>query len=248
MSNADKTVLITGAAQGIGAAIALRFAEEGYKIAINCRSKNSQETSGNTIAEQCRALGAEAQCFVADVSDFDACQQMVKKVREHFSTIDVLINNAGITKDGFLVRMSEDAFDAVIEVNLKSVFNMTRHVAPLMMRARQGWIVNLSSVAGLHGNPGQLNYSASKAGIVGMTKTTAKELGSRGIVCNAIAPGFIETSMTEGLPEELKEQMLSAISLGRFGKPEDVAELALFLATTTYVTGQVIEVDGCIAM
>ena len=248
MSNTNKTVLITGAAQGIGAAIALRFAKEGYQVAINCRNKDSQHANGNAVAEQCRALGAKAQCFVADVSDFHACQQMVKEVREHFSTIDVLVNNAGITKDGFLVRMSEDAFDTVLDVNLKSVFNMTRHVAPLMMRARQGWIINLSSVAGLHGNPGQLNYSASKAGIVGMTKTTAKELGSRGIICNAIAPGFIETSMTEELPEELKEQMLAAISLGRFGKPEDVAELAFFLATTTYVTGQVIEVDGCIAM
>ena len=243
-----RTILITGGSQGLGAAMAKRFAREGANIAINCYNAQTLENGGVQTKAECEALGAKAECFIADVSDFGACEKLVKDVAAHFGTIDVLINNAGITRDYTLANMSEELFDSVIAANLKSVFNMTRHVTKLMMKKRSGHIINMASVAGVYGNRGQANYSASKAGIIGLTKTTAKELGSRGIICNAIAPGLIESPMTDVLPEELKAKMLSAVSLGRFGTAEDVAETAYFLANTSYITGQVMIVDGGLAM
>ena len=243
-----KTVLITGASQGLGAAMAKRFAREGYNVAINCYNQDTLERGGAQTKAECEALGGAAECFIADVSSFEACEQMIAKVCEHFGTIDVLINNAGITRDYMMATMTEDMFDSVIAANLKSVFNMTRHVTKLMMKKRSGHIINMASVAGVYGNRGQLNYSASKAGIIGITKTTAKELGSRGVICNAIAPGLIETPMTEVLSEDIRKKMLAAVSLGHFGTADDVAETAWFLANTAYITGQVLIVDGGLAM
>ena len=192
----------------------------------------------------------EAECFLCDVSDFTACEAMAKAVKDRFGTIDVLVNNAGITKDGLLVQMSEEQFDVVTRVNYKSVFNMMRHVGKIMIRQRSGRIINITSVAGLYGNPGQMNYSASKAGIIGMTKTGAKELGKRGITVNAVAPGFIQTPMTEVLGEEYKEAILKQIGLQRLGQPEDVANAVAFLASdrASYISGQVLEVSGCLSM
>ena len=246
----NKTACITGASQGLGAAMALRLAKDGFNIAINCRGEAEVQNGGNEVKAQCEAFGVEAGCFIADVSDFEACKQMVSAVKERFGTIDVLVNNAGITKDGLLVRMSEEQFDIVTNVNYKSVFNMTRHVGAVMMKQRSGRIVNVSSVAGLYGNAGQFNYSASKAGIVGMTLTTAKELGPRGITANAIAPGFIETPMTDVLDEKVKEKCMEAVALRRFGKPEEVASVVSFLASddASYVSGQVIVIDGAMSM
>lgn len=245
-----KTALITGASQGLGAEMARRLASDGFQIAVNCRSQVEVENGGEQVAAACRACGVEAECFICDVTDYEACGAMVKAVKERFGSIDVLVNNAGITRDGLLARMSEEQFDSVIEVNLKSVFNMMRHVSGVMIRQRGGKIVNVSSVAGLYGNAGQMNYSASKAGIVGMTLTGAKELGGRGITVNAIAPGFIETKMTEVLPEKVKEAALGNIALGRFGKPEEVASVVSFLASqdADYVSGQVIVIDGGMVM
>ena len=245
-----KTALITGASQGLGAEMARRLASDGFQIAVNCRSQAEVENGGNAVAAACRAYGVEAACFICDVTGFEACGEMVKAVKERFGSIDVLVNNAGITRDGLLARMSEEQFDSVIEVNLKSVFNMMRHVSGVMIRQRGGKIINVSSVAGLYGNAGQMNYSASKAGIVGMTLTGAKELGGRGITVNAIAPGFIETKMTEVLPEKVKEAALGNIALGRFGKPEEVASVVSFLASkdADYVSGQVIVIDGGMVM
>lgn len=240
-------MLITGASQGIGAVLAESFAENGYNAAINYRGEPDRENA-ERVAEKCRGFGAEAEIFEADVSRFSACEALAKAVVERFGGIDVLINNAGITRDGLLVRMSEEAFDSVIEVNLKSVFNVTRFVGAAMMKKRSGKIINMASVAGVYGNAGQANYSASKAGIIGLTKTTAKELGGRGITCNAIAPGFIESPMTDVLSDEIKSKILDAISLKRFGSAKDVANAALFLAGADYVTGQTIIVDGGLSM
>ena len=202
------------------------------------------------MAEACRALGVEAECFLCDVSDFAACEAMTKAVKERFGTIDVLVNNAGITRDGLLAQMSEEQFDVVTRVNYKSVFNMMRHVGKVMIRQRSGRIINISSVAGLYGNAGQMNYSASKAGIIGMTKTGAKELGKRGITVNAVAPGFIQTPMTEVLGEEYKQEILKLIALQRLGQPQDVANAVAFLASdkAAYISGQVLEVSGCLSM
>ena len=192
------------------------------------------------MAEACRALGVEAECFLCDVSDFAACEAMTKAVKERFGTIDVLVNNAGITRDGLLAQMSEEQFDVVTRVNYKSVFNMMRHVGKVMIRQRSGRIINISSVAGLYGNAGQMNYSASKAGIIGMTKTGAKELGKRGITVNAVAPGFIQTPMTEVLGEEYKQEILKLIALQRLGQPQDVANAVAFLASdkAAYISGR----------
>jgi 3-oxoacyl-[acyl-carrier protein] reductase len=244
----DKVILITGGSQGLGAQMARRFAREGASIAINCYNQDTLENGGRRTKAECEALGGKAECFIADVSSFEACEKLVKDTAAHFGTIDVLINNAGITRDNSIASMNGDQFDAVIAANLKSVFNMTRHVTRLMMKKRSGHIINMASVAGVYGNRGQANYSAAKAGVIGLTKTTAKELGSRGIICNAIAPGLIESPMTDVLSDDLKAKMLSAVSLGRFGTAEDVAEVAYFLATTAYVTGQVLIVDGGLAM
>lgn len=245
-----KCALITGASQGIGACIAETLAANGYHIAINCRSQHEVENGGNETAEKCRSHQVEAECFIADVSDFEACGEMVKSVVERFGSLDVLVNNAGITKDGLMVRMSEDQFDAVIAVNLKSVFNMMHFAGKVMMRAKSGHIVNIASVAGLYGNAGQINYSASKAGVVGMTMTAAKELGPRGVNVNAVAPGFVETPMTAVLPEKVREEALSGIALGRFGRPQDIADAVTFLASdqASYITGQVLVIDGGMVM
>ncbi|MDE6724784.1 MAG: 3-oxoacyl-[acyl-carrier-protein] reductase [Ruminiclostridium sp.] len=240
--------VITGSARGIGAAIALRLAKDGFDIALNDVSEKSFEN--NDIMDQIKAQGVKCEKFIADVSKADQVEAMVKAVKEQFGSIDVLVNNAGITRDGLLARMSEENYDLVIAVNQKSVYNMMRYVAPIMMKQRSGRIINMSSVAGLHGNPGQFNYSASKAAIIGMTKSAAKELGSRGINVNAIAPGFISTPMTDLLTEEQKKAILEMIAMKRYGNVEEIAGVASFLAgkDSSYVTGQVIEISGGLSM
>lgn len=240
--------IITGSARGIGAAIALRLAKDGYDIALNDISEVMFED--NSIMEDIKALGVQCEKYIADVSDHQQCSDMVKAVKERFGSIDVLVNNAGITRDGLLARMSEENFDLVIAVNQKSVFNMTKFAGSVMMKQRSGRIINLSSVAGLYGNAGQMNYSASKAAIIGMTKTTAKELGSRGITCNAVAPGFISTPMTDKLSDEVKNSILSMIAMKRYGEVNEIAGVVSFLASpdASYVTGQVIEISGGLSM
>ncbi len=246
----SKTALITGATQGIGACIAKRLAEDGFNIAINCRSEQEKENGGLAVQEACRAFGVEAECFIASVSDFAACGEMAAAVKERFGSIDVLVNNAGVTKDGLIARMTEEQFDFVANVNYKGVFNMIRHVTPVMMKQRSGRIINVTSVAGLYGNAGQLNYSASKAGVIGMTLTAAKELGPRNINVNAVAPGFIETPMTDVLDEKYKEEVKAQIPLRRFGKPEEIAGAVSFLAgkDSAYISGQVLVIDGAMPM
>ena len=246
----NKTALITGASQGIGASIAKKLASDGFNIAINCRSDEDVTNGGNDVKALCESFGVEAECFVADVSDFAGCETLVKFVKERFNTVDVLVNNAGITRDGLIARMSEEQFDIVTSVNYKSVFNMVRQVAPIMMKQRSGRIINMASVAGVYGNPGQFNYSASKAGVIGMTLSAAKELGARNITVNAIAPGFIKTPMTDVLDEKAKEAIKNSISLNRFGEPEDVSNAVAFFASenSSYITGQVLVVDGGMVM
>ena len=202
------------------------------------------------VAQQCRALGVEAELFAANVADYAQCEAMTKAVKERFGTIDALVNNAGITKDGLMVRMTEEQYDAVIAVNQKSVFNMMKLVGTIMMRQRHGRIVSLASVAGLYGNPGQINYSASKAAIIGMTKTIAKELGARGVTVNAVAPGFIQTPMTDALTEEQRNKMLELVAMKRYGDPKEVASVVSFLCSddASYVTGQTIEISGGLMM
>lgn len=245
-----KTAIITGSARGIGAAIAKRLAKDGCNVVINDVSQETLDTAGAQVAGECRALGVRAECYAADVSDYAQCEAMVKWVKAEFGTVDILINNAGITRDGLMVRMDEEIYDMVIRINQKSVFNMTKLCGAVMMRQRSGRIVNLASVAGLYGNPGQINYSASKGAVIAMTKTTAKELGSRGITCNAVAPGFIQTPMTDKLTDEQKAAMLQMIAMKRYGQPEEVAGVVSFLCSddSAYVTGQVIEISGGLSM
>lgn len=242
------TALITGSSRGIGAAIALRLAQDGFDIALN--DLNESMFEGNDIVEKIREIGVKCEYFCADVSDYSQCEEMVGRVKETFGGLDVLVNNAGITKDGLMARMSEEQYDAVINVNQKSVFNMMKHAGKIMMKQRSGKIVNLASVAGLYGNPGQINYSASKAAIIGMTKTVAKELGSRGVNVNAVAPGFIKTPMTDALTEEQRNAMLGLIAMKRYGLPEEIAGVVSFLVSkdASYVTGQVIEISGGLMM
>ncbi len=243
-----KTAVITGSARGIGAAIALRLAKDGYNIALNDISEAMFEN--NDIADKIRELGVEAEIFIADVSKYSDCEEMVKKIKARFGTIDCLVNNAGITRDGLMARMPEEQYDLVVAVNQKSVFNMMKLVGSVMMRQKSGRIISLASVAGLYGNPGQINYSATKAAIVGMTKTVAKELGSRGITANAVAPGFIKTPMTDKLTEEQRNKMLELIAMKRYGTADEIAGVVSFLASddASYVTGQVIEISGGLMM
>lgn len=242
------TALITGSSRGIGAAIALRLAQDGFNIALN--DLNESMFENNDIIEKIKETGVECEYFCADVSNYNQCEEMVTAVKERFGGLDVLVNNAGITKDGLMARMSEEQYDMVINVNQKSVFNMMKLAGKIMMKQRSGKIVNLASVAGLYGNPGQVNYSASKAAIIGMTKTVAKELGSRGINVNAVAPGFIKTPMTDALTEEQRNMMLNLIAMKRYGLPEEIAGVVSFLVSkdASYVTGQVIEISGGLSM
>lgn len=242
------TALITGSARGIGAAIALRLAKDGFNIALNDISEAMFEN--NDIMERIAAEGVEVEKFICDVSSYSQVEETVKAVKARFGSIDVLVNNAGITRDGLMARMSEEQYDSVIAVNQKSVFNMCKFVGSVMMRQRSGRIINLSSVAGVYGNPGQINYSASKAAIIGMTKTVAKELGSRGVTCNAVAPGFIKTPMTDKLTDAQRDAMIAQIAMKRYGEVEEIAGVVSFLASknASYVTGQVIEISGGLSM
>jgi len=246
MSNknlAGKTAVVTGASRGIGRAIAIKLASLGANIILNYRSniKSVQE-----VIDEIKAAGGNAVAIQGDVSSFSDAEKIIKAAVESFGSIDILVNNAGITKDGLLMRMKEEDFDSVIDVNLKGTFNCIRHASPLMVRQRSGRIINISSVVGVAGNAGQVNYSASKAGVIGITKSTAKELASRGITVNAVAPGFIQTDMTDVLSDKAKEALLLGIPLRKLGRPEDVAELVSFLASDcgSYITGQIINVDG----
>lgn len=235
----DKTVIVTGGAKGIGKAIALKFASEGANIVLNYRSTSPEE-----VKNEIEAMGVKCLTVQADVSNTAEAQKLVDEAVAEFGGVDVLVNNAGITRDTLLMRMSEDDFDSVINTNLKGCFNMMKAVNKIMMKQRSGAIINMSSVIGLAGNVGQVNYAASKAGVLGMTYSVAKELAARNITCNAIAPGMIATDMTEVLSDKVKEQILAGIPLKRFGQPEEIAETALFLAKSKYITGQVITVDG----
>ena len=235
-----KTALVTGAARGIGKAIALKFAAEGANVAFTDLEVN-QETE-NEIA----ALGVKAKSYASNAADFAQTEEVVKQVKEEFGSIDILVNNAGITKDGLMLRMTEQQWDAVIAVNLKSAFNFIHACLPIMMRQREGSIINMASVVGVHGNAGQSNYAASKAGMIALAKSVAQEMGMKGIRANAIAPGFIETAMTAQLPDEIREQWKQKIPLRRGGTVEDIANTAVYLASdlSSYVSGQVIQVDG----
>lgn len=238
-----KTALITGAGRGIGRAIALCMAREGCNIAFTDIALNDQVLASEA---ELQATGIKAKAYAADAASFDQAQAVVEQVKAEFGTIDILVNNAGITRDGLLLRMSEQQWDDVIRVNLKSAFNYTHAVAPVMLRARKGSIVSLSSIVGMSGNPGQANYAASKAGIIALMKSTAKELGARGIRANAVAPGYIDTEMTQALPQEVRDSFVERIPLHRAGTAEEVAQVVLFLASdmSSYVSGQVIPIDG----
>lgn len=242
----EKTALITGGARGIGKEIALAFAREGANIAFTDLELNDLTIQ---TSNELKALGVKVQAYASDAANFDAAHAVVDDVLKDFGRIDILVNNAGITRDTLLMRMTEAQWDQVIQVNLKSAFNFTHAVTPVMMRQRAGSIISLSSVVGINGNAGQANYAASKAGIIALTKSVAKELGSRGVRANAIAPGFIITDMTKALPEETLKQFVSIIPMKRGGEPQEVAKVALFLASdlASYVSGQVIQVNGAMA-
>ena len=246
----EQVALVTGASRGIGAAIARALAARGCNLALNHSSEHSAQACADLADDLQREYGIKAVVFCADVSNFEAAKEMVEGVREQLGRIDVLVNNAGVTQDGLLARMSEEAFDKVISVNLKGAFNCMRHVAPVMMKQRSGRIINISSVVGLYGNAGQVNYAASKAGIVGMTKSAAKELGARGITVYAVAPGFIDTDMTRALSEKTREGVVSRIALRELGSAEDVAAAVSFLASNEarYITGHVLTVDGGLSL
>ena len=242
----NKTALITGAARGIGKQIALTYAREGANIAFTDLELNE---AAQATRDEIAALGVKVQFYASNAADFEAAHKVVEQVVADFGSLDILVNNAGITRDTLLMRMTEQQWDAVIQVNLKSAFNFTHAVTPVMMRQRSGSIISLSSVVGINGNAGQANYAASKAGIIALTKSVAKELGARGIRANAIAPGFILTDMTKALPEDTLKQFVTLIPMRRGGEPEEVAKVALFLASdlASYVSGQVIQVNGAMA-
>ena len=242
-----QTAIVTGGSRGIGRAVAVRLAKDGMNLVINYRgnSEAAEETE-----RLCRELGAEVLLVQGDVSRAEDCEKLAAQAKEAFGRVDVLVNNAGITRDGLLARMTEEDFRAVLDVNLVGPWNMIKAVNRIMMKQRYGRIVNLSSVTGLMGNMGQTNYAAAKAGILGMTKSYAREVASRGITVNAVAPGFIDTDMTEAMPEGAKDKIIIGIPMGRTGKPEDVAEAVAFLASEQagYITGEVLRVDGGMAM
>ena len=243
----DKCALITGATRGIGKQIAITLAKQGYNIALNYRKENEElENTKKEIEE----IGVQVLAVKGDVANFEDCEKFVKQTIERFEQIDVLVNNAGITKDMLLMRMKKEDFEQVIDTNLVGTFNVTKNVVPYMMKARSGRIINISSVVGISGNAGQTNYSASKAGIIGFTKSLAKEIASRNILVNAVAPGFIETNMTEILKDDVKQEIAKNIPLKRMGTAQDVANVVKFLASddSSYITGQVINVDGGMLM
>ncbi|WP_416731490.1 3-oxoacyl-[acyl-carrier-protein] reductase [Fictibacillus sp. JL2B1089] len=243
----EKSVLVTGASRGIGRAIALYFAKNGAKVAVNY---SGSEEKANEVVKEIKENGGIAFAIKADISSSEDVTNMVKTVVDEFGSLDVLVNNAGITRDNLLMRMKEEDWDAVINTNLKGVFLTTKAVTRQMMKQRKGRIINIASIVGVSGNAGQANYVAAKAGVIGLTKTAAKELSSRGITVNAIAPGFIETDMTGKLEEGIKSEMLRGIPLARFGQPEDIASAAAFLASdaSSYITGQTLHVDGGMVM
>ena len=244
---AEKVALVTGGSRGIGRAVALKLAEGGAKVAVNFAGNLAK---AQEVQAEIEALGGEVMLVQGDVSNFETVSGIVKKIVDAWGRLDILVNNAGITRDNLLIKMSEADFDAVIATNLKGVFNCTKAVTRIMMKQRSGRIVNMSSVVGLTGNVSQANYAAAKAGIIGFTKSAAKELASRGVTVNAIAPGFISTDMTAAVSEKIQSEMLDQIPLGRAGSPEDVANLAAFLVSeqAAYITGQVVNVDGGLAM
>lgn len=242
-----KCAVVTGATRGIGRAIVTRLASLGADIVVNYRSSIEE---ANTLKEELSALGIKVLLVKADVSIEEEAKNLIEKAKDNFGKVDILVNNAGIVKDGLILRMKKEDFDQVVDVNLKGTFNCMRYVAPIMVKQRSGKIINISSIVGIIGNAGQVNYAASKAGVIAMTKSIAKELGSRGVQVNAIAPGYINTSMTESLNQKVKDEMLKMIPLKRFGMPEDVAKAVGFLASedSDYITGQVIKVDGGMVM
>ena len=243
----SKVAFVTGAPRGIGKSIALKLASCGYDIAINYRTENNDLTE---LLNEIKGFNVRCIAVCGDVSDFEACTNMIKQIISEFEKIDVLVNNAGITRDMLLMRMKESDFTDVIDVNLVGTFNITKNVIPYMMKQKNGRIINISSVVGITGNAGQTNYSASKAGIIGFTKSLAKEVGSRNILVNAVAPGFIQTDMTDILKDEIKQELIKNIPLKRFGNATDVANVVKFLASeeSSYITGQVINIDGGMVM
>lgn len=240
-----KVALVTGGSRGIGAAITQRFAEQGADVAFTYRSSAEQ---ANAVAARLSSLGVRAKAYQSDASSYQAAEELANAVLEEFGKVDILVNNAGITRDNLMLRMTEEMWDEVMQNNLKSIFNLTKHLIRPMMKNRGGSIINMSSIVGITGNAGQANYAASKAGIIGFTKSVAKEMGSRSIRCNAIAPGFIETDMTDALDEKVKEGYLSNIPMKRLGKAEEVADACVFLGSdlSTYVSGQVLSVCGAL--
>ena len=242
-----KTAVVTGASRGIGRAIALELAKEGANVVVNY---SGSKEKAEEVVEEILKMGQKAIAVQANVADNESVQNLMKTALDEFGSIDILVNNAGITRDNLLMRMKEDEWDDVIETNLKGVFLCTKAVTRQMMKQRSGRIINIASVVGVTGNAGQANYTAAKAGVIGLTKTTARELASRNILVNAVAPGFITTEMTDALPEDVKNTMLTQIPLGKFGQPEHVAKAVVFLASedAEYITGKVLHVDGGIAM
>lgn len=239
----NKIALVTGASRGIGRQIALTLAQEGAHVIINY---NGSEAKAQEVKDTIEQQGGKASLYQCNVSDFTACEEMMKQLIKEYGRIDILVNNAGITRDNLIMKMKEEDFDAVLNINLKGTFNTIRHVSRQMLKQRSGKIINISSVSGILGNAGQANYAASKAGVIGLTKTMARELASRGITVNAVAPGFVDTDMTEVLSEDIKQAACQQIPLGRFGKPQDIANMVAYLASekADYITGQVISVDG----